>query len=238
MTFFTSHKIELVSERAQLRKVRGEMKFLTEPYMAYGEEKTEISRNLFSFGGEKVTDSENIVAYAPYFLATKKFSNCARSGFSLVEVMVYLAVLVLIAGALITTFLSLNTVLVRNKTERELTQAASVSMERIVRAIQSADSVNMGLSTLDTNASILTLTATPTTTQFYLTDDTLMMSEDGTEVGPLTSDSVSVQSFVANRFMGSTTEMVRVALTLSAQSNTSSSTRTFYTSAVVRGSYE
>lgn len=163
--------------------------------------------------------------------------GCIR-GFSLVEMMVYLAVLVLIAGALITTFLSLDTTLVRNKTDRELTHAASVSMERLVRDIRSADRVDTVASTLGATSSVLVLDGGATTTSFYLSSGKLVVSVNGTEIGPLTSDAVTVNSFTANRFVGTTTEMVRVSLSLSAESKAASSTRTFYTSAVLRGSYE
>lgn len=161
-----------------------------------------------------------------------------NGGFSLVEVMVYIAVTVLVAGALVTTFISLDDVLFRNKTERELTHSASVSLERMTRAIRSADSVNTGLSTLGVSPGALALTESGTTTEFYTSGSSLMLSVNGTELGPLTSDAVTVQSVVFNRYTGSTTEMVRVALTLSAVGKASSSTRTFYTSAVLRGSYE
>lgn len=161
-----------------------------------------------------------------------------QRGFSLIEVMVYLAVTVLVAGALVSTFVSLNDILFRNKTERELTHSASVSLERMTRAIRGADSINTGLSTFGTSPGALTLIDSGTTTAFYMSGSDLMVSVNGAELGPLTSDVVTVESVVFNRYTGSTTDMVRVALTLSAVGKNSSSTRTFYTSAVLRGSYE
>lgn len=146
--------------------------------------------------------------------------------------------MVLLVGAFVTSFLSLDTVFVRNATERALAQGAQVSLDRLTRAILSADTVNTGLSTLGTPLGALALTESSTTTRFYVSGDALMMSVNGTDLGPLTSDSISVEDVVFYRYVGSTTEMVRVALTLSAIGKASSSTRTFYTSAVLRGSYE
>jgi Tfp pilus assembly protein PilW len=162
----------------------------------------------------------------------------SKKGFSLIEVMVYLAVTVLLAGALITSFISLSTVLARNATERALTTSAQVSLERMVRTARSAESVNTGLSTLDTSMGALALTESATTTRFYVSGDALMVSVNGTELGPLTSDAVSVEDVVFHRYVASTSEMVRMELTLSAVSKAASSTRTFYSSAVLRGSYE
>lgn len=159
-------------------------------------------------------------------------------GFTLIETLVYLSVMVLLVGALVTSFVSLDTVLVRNATERALTRGAQVSLDRMTRAILSADTVHTGLSTLGTSMGALALTESATTTRFYISGDALMMSVNGTDLGPLTSDGISVEDVVFYRYVGSTTEMVRVALTLSAAGKASSSTRTFYTSAVLRGSYE
>lgn len=161
-----------------------------------------------------------------------------KQGFSLIEVLVYLAVTVTLAGALVTSFLSLNTVLARNATERTLTQNAQTSLERMVRGIRSADSVNLSLSTLNTSFGTLTLTEGATSTRFFISGGTLSMSVNGAGTGPLTDDGVIVRDVVFNRYVASTTEMVRVSLTLSTIGKSASSTRTFYTSAVLRGSYE
>lgn len=159
-------------------------------------------------------------------------------GFSLIEILVYLAVTVTLAGALVTVFLSLNTTIARNTTERALMEGANVSLEQLSRVIRDADSINAGLSTFASTTGALALVESTTTTRFYLSGSTLMMSVNGADVGPLTSDEVSVGGVTFTRYTGSTTEMVRVGLTLTAIGKASSSTRTFYTSAVLRGTYE
>lgn len=168
-------------------------------------------------------------------------NKCRRiqtRGFTLIETMVYLAVTVLVAGALVTSFLSLDTVLLRNKTERELAHSASVSLERIVREIRTAESINLTASAFGTTTGALSLVASPTTTRFYLSNGDLWVSTNGTPIGPLTSDAVETRAFSVHRYVGNNTEMVRIGLTLSASSKAASSTRTFYTSAILRGTYE
>lgn len=168
----------------------------------------------------------------------KHMTSKRNYGFSLIEIMVYLAVTVTLAGALVTVFLSLNTAIARNTTERALTEGVSVGLEQISRAMREADSVNTGLSSLNTPSGALALVNGTTTTRFYLTGDVLMMSVNGTEVGPLTGEAVTVQEMTFFQYIGDETELVRAALTLSAVGKASSSTRTFYTSGVLRGSYE
>lgn len=168
----------------------------------------------------------------------KTFSPTITRGFSIIEVLVYIAVLVLIAGAVVTTYLSLDIVLLRNQTERELTGAAEITLERMLRDIREAESVNMGVSTLGSSPGVLAVQSAATATRFYLSGNSIAVDVNGVPRGPLTPDSVSVQNLMFRRYQNAGTEMVRIALTLSATNKAASTTRTYYTSAVLRGSYE
>jgi type II secretory pathway pseudopilin PulG len=159
-------------------------------------------------------------------------------GFSLIEMLLYLAITVTLASALVTTFLSLDTTLIRNRVERELTEAAQMSLEQMVRTIRNAHSVNTAQSTLGTSPGTLAVVESGSTTAFSISNGRLVMSINGTQVGPLTSDAVTVKSLTFHHHVGSTFEMVRAELVLSTNHRTSSSTRTYYTSAVLRGAYE
>lgn len=159
-------------------------------------------------------------------------------GFSLIEMLVYFSILVLVSGASVTAYLSLNTVLVRNATERVLTHAADVSLERMVRDIRGADSVNGMASTLGTTPGVLTLVQGATTTLFSIVGGAVHVSVNGVDQGPLTGERVYVDSLTFTEYTGADTDLVRVALQLTASSSASTMTRTFYTSAVMRGSYE
>ncbi len=165
-------------------------------------------------------------------------SKNSLTGFSLVEVLVYMAVTVLISLAGVQTYLSLDTVLVRNATERAVNHSATVALERIGREIRSAVSVNTGLSTFDTSPGELTLVYGTTTSRFLVSGNALVLNVNGTDIGPLTSGAVVVENFTVNRYVGTTTELIRVALTLSGNSKAASTTRTYYTSAVLRGTYD
>lgn len=161
-----------------------------------------------------------------------------QKGIAMIELIVYLAVTVLIATAMVTTFLSLDTVLLRNKVERQLTDSATVSLERMGQAIKTAESVNVGQSVFGTSPGTLTLTEGGTTTRFALVSSKVVLTVNGAEVGPLTSDAVTVDSLIFTHYIGSTTEMVRASLTLTAVGKGIAVTRTYYTSGVLRGSYE
>lgn len=159
-------------------------------------------------------------------------------GFSLIEMLVYLAILVLITGAGVTTYLSLDTVLLRNKTERILTHSAGVALERMVRDIRDAEMISGTGSLFGTSPGALAVIDGPTTTRFYVSAGDVHMSINSVDQGPLTTDSVTVQNLTFTRFTTGDINLIRVALTLSASSTAASSTRTFHTSAILRGNYE
>ncbi len=166
------------------------------------------------------------------------FVKKENAGFSLVEVLVYLAVTVLISLAGVQTYLSLDTVLVRNKTERAVNHSAMVALERLGHEIRNAISVNTAQSTFASSPGELTLIYGTTTANFAVSSGALILTLNGTEIGPLTSSNVIVENFTVNRYVGTTTDLIRVGLTLSGNSKAASTTRTYYTSAVLRGTYD
>jgi type II secretory pathway pseudopilin PulG len=161
-----------------------------------------------------------------------------KRGFSLVEVLVYLAVTVLVSLAGVETYLSLDTVLVRNATERAVNHSAMVALERIGSEIKSGIGLNTAQSTFGSSPGELTVVYGTTTSNFSVNAGQLIFTQNGTVIGPLTSESVIVESFVVDRYVGTTTEIVRISLTLSGNSKAASTTRTYYTSGVLRGTYD
>ena len=164
------------------------------------------------------------------------------AGFSLIEVLIYVFILVIISAVVASTFLGLNRVLLRNKIERELTKSAAVALETMVRSVREAVTVDGGASTLGTSPGVLVVDSIATTTRFYMSSDKVYVEINGSTVGPLTTDETEVTDLSFIHYEGSgtevETELVRISLTLSVNSKAASTTKTFYTSAVLRGSYE
>ena len=158
--------------------------------------------------------------------------NASPRGFSLVEMLVYIALLSLLSGALITTFLSLDMTLVRNKTERALTQDAQVAMEHMLYKIREADEV------VDATGSTLEIDGVYGTTQYFLTAGQIIVEDDTGATSTLTSSDVTVQALSFEHYIGDNTDLVMIEMTLSSVTKAASSTRTYNTSAVLRNSYE
>lgn len=168
----------------------------------------------------------------------KYLPSTGQKGFTLIETLVYIAVLVLIGIAIVMTYLSLDAVLLRNEVERELTSTAEFTLERMLREIREADSIDAGLSTLGSSPGRLTLETTSTTTTFSVSGGRVYVSVNGTSVGPLTPSNVTVQSLIFRRYQSADTLMIRIGLSLRTQNKFATTVRTYYTSAVLRGTYE
>lgn len=168
----------------------------------------------------------------------KKQNSLNNKGFSLVEILVYIALLIVLLNVAITTLLSLDTVLARNQAERALNNSATITFEKIVRDIRVASSVDSGLSTLGTSPGALVLNQGATTTSFYIATGTVAVSVNGVEKGPLTTNSITIDSLIFTSYSGTNSDLVRIQMTLSVNTQAASSTRTYYTSAVLRSSYD
>jgi len=161
-------------------------------------------------------------------------------GFSLIEMLVYIAILILAVVAMVVSFLSFNASLVRNQAYRELTHVANLTLDRMVRDIRAAASADTTVS----NQITLSTEGGATTTVYALSNDTVNLTVNGKNLGTLTEDDVKVEDLTFSKFENIGTELettlVRVQMTLSMASTTKWATTTsiYYTSAVMRGDYE
>src|SRR3989344_2406588 len=117
-----------------------------------------------------------------------KMSGNFRKGFSLVEMLIYIAILALMLSVIMNIIVST----VRServiKVLRNVEDSAILSLERIVRETRQAESVNLVSSDLGSNPGKLVLTdalGSPRA-EFYLSSGRLFLKENGVDVGALT----------------------------------------------------
>jgi Tfp pilus assembly protein PilW len=168
----------------------------------------------------------------------KQNLSIQKNGFSLVEILVYIAILLLVTVASVSLYLTFNTIFVRNEVERKLTYAANVTLERIVRDLRASDLVDLTPSTFNVSPGTLKLIQGATTSIYTLVGGDVTVTVDGIPLGLLTGEGVTADSLIFTRYAVPNAELVRVALTLSTHDKSASSTRTFYASGVLRGAYE
>lgn len=162
------------------------------------------------------------------------------NGFSLIEMLVYVAVIVFISTAVVVTYLSLDTVLARNHVERQITKAGSTAMERMVRAVRDGSTVNLTERTLPSELAVDQ--ALSTTTEFYLSGGQIYIDVNDVPLGPITPSAVTIRDLTFHHYELTGTplesETVRIFFTAHMDGKGASTTKTFYSSAVLRDSYE
>lgn len=163
-------------------------------------------------------------------------------GFTLVELVVYIAILVLALVIIIEAMAGFAKVYHRVAASQSLARSGSYAMERMVREIRNAQSIDQTGSTFGAHPGRLTLVTpaaggTTVSSEFSIASSSLQLSRDGVVLGTLTTPGTVVDNLVFYRMATSTSEAVRIILTLSATYGTSTVSATFYDSAVLRGSY-
>jgi len=162
-------------------------------------------------------------------------SFISKQGFSLVEMIVYIAVLTMVSLASVSSLLMLSDLFARYRAEQIMFRSATVALERMSRDIKEADSVTSFSSDIDGS---LTL-AGPWGSASYATssDNLLHLTVNGVDQGALLDERVVVTrlSFIAD---SDVTDYARVVMILESTVGDRTVTRTFRSGAVLRGSYE
>lgn len=162
----------------------------------------------------------------------------AHSGFTLIEMLVYLSLLILISVVGVTTILSFNEVLSELRLKRMVTDTANVALERVVRESLSASSVNTGGSTLDGRFGVLALTTPDDPLIFSLSGGVLELIDGSNPPITLTDSEVTVTGFWVHHYLAGETEFIRVRIAVTASAGDMTVAETFYSGVVLRGSYD
>ncbi len=160
---------------------------------------------------------------------------------SLAEIIVYVGLMALLL-VVITNILFTLSRLQRTATyARAVENDAYGAIDRMVREIRDADSVDATATTYDANPGRLTLLSTDSggashTTEFYLQGGVLKFKEDGVYVGVITSSTTDINNLVL-RQINSTSTGIKIEMQITAGSGQYQKTENFYDSAILRGSY-
>lgn len=161
-------------------------------------------------------------------------------GFSLVEMIVYIALLIAISVSAIFLMLTLRELLDVYRADQRVTESAQIALERMLHEIRAADTVNTAdpdSLLIDSPGHLVLLNGT-STTEFSVVDGRAVLTVNGSARGPLTQKGVSVDELRFFRYDNGATEAVRVRMTVSASVGDAASTATFGGTAVLLGSYD
>ncbi len=162
-------------------------------------------------------------------------------GFTFIEIIVYISVFAVLSVIAVNTLLVVHSSLAEIRATRQLNATAAVAMERIIRTIRDAASVNVPASTFNVSPGVLSLTGSesPALTRQFLMAGTALVADAGAgQTAILTPPGVAVTNLVFRLIVASSTaQAVRVELTLAASTGRATTTQNFYGTAVLRNSY-
>lgn len=161
-----------------------------------------------------------------------------QKGYSLIEIVIYLAILISLVYVIITLVVTIVHTRERLNAAQAISNSAYSSMDRMTREIRGAIGVNASSSVLDTNPGILSLTTDASGTQqvleFRLISGVLHLKKDGVDIGPLTSSSTNITSLIFRRTLVTGAEGVKIEMTIESGSGTAYRNENFYASATIR----
>jgi type II secretory pathway component PulJ len=164
-----------------------------------------------------------------------------RRGFTLVEMVIYVGLLALMFVAVVNISLSMSRAYTSLKAAKSLNTSASVVLERITREVRQATSVNDGQSTFGSNPGRLMLNTTEsgsaTTIEFYLDGGIVKVNKGGVLEGQLSLPSATTTSLIFRKINASSSEAVRITMTVESGENERHRAESFYATVVLRGSY-
>lgn len=169
------------------------------------------------------------------------FLRFKNKGTSLVELLIYVAILALILVTLINMILVIGRTYGRLKSSRAIETVGEVALEQMVREIRKASAVNP-TSVLGTSPGKLILVTiddagNPATMEFSLIGEAIYQRFNEGAYQPLTASSSAVTNLIFRELANGRTKAVRAELTAQSGEGTAFRSENFYTTIVLRGSY-
>jgi prepilin-type N-terminal cleavage/methylation domain-containing protein len=163
-------------------------------------------------------------------------SRIKNKGFTLIEMLVYLAIFMIVSTASVTLLLSLDDFVNQYQVETALYRSGSNIMEQIVVELRQADQFDSVNSVIETpGAGVLAILNGASSTRFTLSGNDIVLTKNGVNFGALNTDSVSVSGFTVYRYTTATGTFVRVHIVLTSSVDDTTKTLDLYGGAIIRG---
>jgi type II secretory pathway pseudopilin PulG len=164
------------------------------------------------------------------------------TGFSLIEMLAYVTILSIVFILIVNTLLIVTSSYSSIKVANDLNNSALISIERLVREVRLAHSIDLAQSVFNTSPGRLVLNTVdsvgmPLVLDFYVENNILKLKKDGALFGPLTRDNVDVTNLVFTNTSTTTSSSIKMEITLETSDSDVTKTEKFYSSTVLRGSY-
>ena len=167
-----------------------------------------------------------------------------KKGISLLETIIYIAILAVMVAVVVNTVLITTTAFGKSRVKRNVAVQGGAALERILREVRLANNVDVAGSVLGVHPGRLRLDTTvsssdetPTTREVFLTSSTIMMLTSGSSDAALTADAEITNLVFYFIEAAETSEAVRVEMTITGSVGQTTTSQNFYGTAVLRRSY-
>lgn len=164
-----------------------------------------------------------------------------QSGFTLVEMIIYIAFFALLSTLAVEATLVVMKSFYTLRLTQSVNQSATVALERLSREIRNAYDIDVTQSTFGTNPGRLMLntkdaSGANTTMEFYVAGGQLGLREGGVDKGALVTKSVILTNLVFRSIATPNSKAIKIEATLQDSRSVMTQTVKFYDTIVLRGS--
>ena len=157
------------------------------------------------------------------------------------EMLVYIGILAFLLVVILNILSSLSKYQRVFKASSSVQNSGVLALERITREVRNATSIDVDQSIFNTSLGVLSLNSKDAddndkNIQFLISTSTIIIKENGEEIGPLTLSNASVTSLKFFFLNGSTTDAIKTEITIESGTSTSYKSSNFYTTTVLRNS--
>lgn len=157
-------------------------------------------------------------------------------GFTLLEVLVYLSILIVVSTVAVSLLISLDTIIDRYRIDTALYRSGTNVMEQVVVELRRGDQFDVANSVLNNSATgTLAIINGATSTVISKVGNDVTLTINGEEYGNLLQEPVTVTGFTVYKYDTASGILVRVKLDLSATIGSVTKNITLYNAAVIRG---
>jgi len=171
-------------------------------------------------------------------LLTTNYSLPTKAGYSLPEMLIYVAILSVVSLLIINTVLSYTKGYKNLVVSRKIDHSALDIMERITLEIRSGTQVDAVNSVFDTNPGVLSLVSNvggvQTVKKFYVDNGMIKLDVGGVYFGPLTLSNATITNLVFRKVDSSISNAIKIDMTVSSTSGGVTKTKTYHTTVILK----